>query len=997
MMRFIARIWLVLVFGCAIAAAAAPAALGAFGVSKWEAGTCINHTCTYKSVEENHSEAFTQAAGHPQWGITTFELNHKKGLIAEEPEGAPLKRVRVDVAPGLASDPQAPLTPTTHEKCSIEAFKKNACPAGTEVGTNELTVLSSASGLDVPVTGSVYNLEPEAVEEGLGGIPLLFGIHVEIPLLANEHVFLKGYVSWAKDPRLEARGIPSGDYHEYFEINNINNTNPVLKSQLNFNGRAGGNFLTLPSECSSTTTNYIELESWTKEISTAVTHTPVGVEGCDKVPFAPSAEVKPETSQSDQPDGATTLVKVPQHAGPEEINTADIRDAHLTLPEGLTLNAAAARGLKACAPAQIAIGTTNKVECPEASKVGEVTIEADLPAKSLTGNLYLGAPAGEPITGPPYTVYLDAESPKYGVSVRLKGQVNPNPTTGRLETTFLENPQQPSSEIILKLKGGPQAPLANPLTCGSENVQALFTPYTGEAAYLNLTPFVTGGCLSPIPFSLTQSTGAAPTTGGTSTSFTLGLARSDGQQYLSRLSTTLPSGLVGRIPSVPLCGEPQAQKGECGAASQIGTATVAVGAGSEPYEFSGPVFLTGPYNGAPYGLSIPVPAVAGPFNLGTVVTRTAINVDPYTGRVIATSALPTIVGGVPLRLRSLSVLANRPNFLLNPTNCGPLETTTTLTSTFGTNQSISTPFKATGCDALAFNPKFSASSNAKTSRANGASLNVTVGYPAGSQANIKSVFTALPKQLPSRVSTLNHACLQATFNADPLACPSNSRVGEAVVTTPVLPDKLTGPAIFVSHGGAAFPDLDIVLKGDGVTVILVGNTNITNGITSSNFATVPDVPVSSFELKLPAGPNSALTAIGNICKQSLVMPTTITAQNGKVIKQNTKISVSGCPGVRRSHRLKILSHRVRGHMAIIVVKVPAAGRVSGSGKNLRRISKHPRRAQKVTLRLPLSGAGVRALRVHHRAHHRLVVRVRVSFVPKAKGPSSVAFTRVVFK
>jgi hypothetical protein len=274
---------------------------------------------------------------------------------------------------------------------------------------------------------------------------------------------------------------------------------------------------------------------------------------------------------------------------------------------------------------------------------------------------------------------------------------------------------------------------------------------------------------------------------------------------------------------------------------------------------------------------------------------------------------------------------------------------------------------------------------------------VTVGYPAGSQANIKSVFTALPKQLPSRVSTLNHACLQATFNADPLACPSNSRVGEAVVTTPVLPDKLTGPAIFVSHGGAAFPDLDIVLKGDGVTVILVGNTNITNGITSSNFATVPDVPVSSFELKLPAGPNSALTAIGNICKQSLVMPTTITAQNGKVIKQNTKISVSGCPGVRRSHRLKILSHRVRGHMAIIVVKVPAAGRVSGSGKNLRRISKHPRRAQKVTLRLPLSGAGVRALRVHHRAHHRLVVRVRVSFVPKAKGPSSVAFTRVVFK
>jgi hypothetical protein len=328
------------------------------------------------------------------------------------------------------------------------------------------------------------------------------------------------------------------------------------------------------------------------------------------------------------------------------------------------------------------------------------------------------------------------------------------------------------------------------------------------------------------------------------------------------------------------------------------------------------VYLTGPYNGAPYGLSIPVRAVAGPFDLGTVVTRVGINVDPYSARVVATSALPTIVGGVPLRLRTIGVAVTRPHFLFNPTNCGVLGTDTTLTSTLGTMQSLSSPFQATNCGALPFKPKFTASSNAKTSRPKGASFTVKVGYPKGAQANIKSVFVSLPKHLPSRLSTLSKACLAAAFEGNPFSCPSASFVGSVRVKTPVLPDMLTGPAIFVSHGAAAFPDLDLVLKGDGVTVILVGNTNIARGITTSNFASIPDVPVSSFEVKLPTGPYSALAAFGNLCKQKLTMPTTITAQNGKVIKQNTKISVSGCHKVhkhKRKRHHKRHRHHVRSH------------------------------------------------------------------------------------
>ncbi len=440
---------------------------------------------------------------------------------------------------------------------------------------------------------------------------------------------------------------------------------------------------------------------------------------------------------------------------------------------------------------------------------------------------------------------------------------------------------------------------------------------------------------------------------------------------------------------MPLCGEPQAQAGTCGAASEIGKATAHVGAGSEPYSFTGPVYLTGPYGGAPYGLSIPVPAVAGPFDLGSgpcdcVVTRVAIGVDPYTARVIATSSLPTIVKGVPLRLKSLSVAVTRPNFLFNPTNCGPLSTDSGLISTFNTIQNVSSPFQAANCSALAFKPSLKASTVGKTKKLNGASLQVDLTQPAH-QANIKSVFAQLPVQLPARLTTLQQACPEVTFKQNPRICPIGSLVGGATVTTPVLPGRLSGPAYLVSHGGLAFPDLDVILEGDGVRVILTGNTNIKKGITSSTFAAIPDVPVSSFALNLPIGPHSALAANGNLCAGRLAMPTTIVAQNGKQVKQSTTISVSGCP-------VRIVRHRVRGNTAYLTVQTYAPGRLSGKGNNLASVSRSLKQAQRtVTLKVPLSRAG--------RRHKRpLKVRVRVGFVPKSKGePRSIAYVTVRFK
>ncbi|MFI4989603.1 MAG: hypothetical protein ACHQHO_01635 [Solirubrobacterales bacterium] len=969
------------------------AAQAAFGPEVFEDGSCVNKTCTYASVEANRKEAFTQAAGHPPWGGTKFIMKHSGSNV----EGSSVKRIRVDIPPGLAANPQAP-----QPKCTVAQFQSNpkGCPSSSIVGTTEMEAVAEPLGVPLALPsleGTVYNLDPPA------GLPLDFGIAVEPAgeLVSPFRLFLEGHVDW------------SGDYHEYFEINNVpheatvnallpvNAPLKVLMSKLNFNGHAGGNFLTLPSACSSSTTSHLELESWSGEVAGTDTHTPVGVEGCDKVPFAPSTTVTPESgagSQPDGPDGVTTVVQVPQKQKENEINTSDIRDAHVTLPEGLTLNPAAAHGLEACSAAQIGIGTRNPVTCPAGSRVGSVAIETDLPPGTLTGSVFLGSPSGGAITDPPYTIYLDAES-NVDVSVRLQGTVTPNPETGRLEVTFANNPQLPFSELSLTLNGGDHAPLANPLTCAAASTDFLFTPYTGGAAASGSTPFSPGGCPESPPFALAQSTATSAPNAGAYTNYTFNLARNDGNQYLGKLSTVLPPGLVGAIPSVTLCEGVQAQAGSCTAASQIGTATASVGAGGDPYPFTGPVFLTGPYAGAPYGLSIPIHAAAGPFDLGNVVTHATINVDPHSSRVIATTTdLPSIFKGVPLRLRDISVVVNRKSFLFNPTNCGPLSTDTALSSTLGATQGLSSPFAVGNCGALPFKPNFSAATSASTNptqlKANGASLRVNLLQNAH-EANIHSVVAELPKSLPSRLTTLQKACPAATYEANPFSCPPGSKVGSATVSTPVLPAPLKGPAYLVSHGGEAFPDLDLLLEGDGgVRVILESKTEIKAGITKSTFGSIPDVPVSSFVLELPEGPNSALTAVGTLCTQTLAMPTTITAQSGAVIKQNTPIAVAGCNGHGKGRtRIKILSKKIKHNKLVLRVQIFAPGRVSVKNRDLRTTYKKFAKAGKFTIKVPLSRKGVKG-----QLAHKLKFKARVGFLPKSKAESiSVAFAQIGFR
>ena len=1011
---------LALLVGAIVAMSASAAQ--AFGVAEFFAANCnaASPNCKKPAKESEEkekaeAEGYTKAGGHPPFGVTDFTVATKEsggGMVA--PEGV-VDHVRTDVAPGLSTNPQAV------PKCSLAEFGTEVAPgtfagptcnANTIIGTNKVVVYVELANLDLPIEGTVYNLEQAK------GLASEFGVALPLPEFITKsptqlyaHTIIEGHVETATD------------YHDYFEIK-VSPELPLISSRLSFTGNIGegkapfgsGGFLTNATSClgaGPATTSKITLESEEGAKAEAKYTTPIGIDECDAVPFGdtvgPTFGLTPENTHSDAPDGITTSVTEAHDLTPTGTDSSQVKSATITLPEGLTLNPAAANEItKACTPSQIGIGTLAPVTCPAESKVGTVTLDVPgLPTneeepEALHGTLYLGASDESGIiTKPPYVMYIDAESARYGLSVRLKGQVTPDPVTGRLTATFGDTPgqppEQPFSNLVLHFNTGQNAPLANPLACGAAATQARFDQYANPGNEFSpaIEPFIvdnasTGGaCPATPPLTVAQTTANATANAGGHTSYTFSLGRPEGNQYLSTVKATLPAGLVGAIPTATLCPEAQAAGGGCPATSQIGEANVTAGSGGT-YLFKGPVYLTGPYSGAPYGLSIQVPAVAGPFNLGTVITRSKLDIDPYTARVTATTVLPRIQQGVPLRLRGITVTINKPGFLFNPTSCAAQATDTTLTGFINpanndgsATQTLSSPFQVGNCNALKFKPTFKAVTSSRTSKANGASLETTLNEVPG-DANVKSVKVQLPKALPSRLTTLQKACPAATFEADYRKCPPGSFVGGARANTPTLPGKLQGPAILVSHAAEAFPDLDLVMEANGVRSVLVGNTDIKKGITTTTFASTPDVPVSSITVNLPIGAHSALAANGNLCANPLVMPTTMTGQNGTVVKQNTTIKVNTC-GVR------VVGHKVVGSNAYITVQTFAPGRISGKGASLAtRFRKLGKAQKKATIIVPLSRNG----RNRHRPFN---VKLRIGFVPKAKGqPSSVSFVTVRF-
>jgi hypothetical protein len=595
--------------------------------------------------------------------------------------------------------------------------------------------------------------------------------------------------------------------------------------------------------------------------------------------------------------------------------------------------------------------------CPDGSKVATVTIKTPLLPHPLVGAAYLAAQEANPFDSV-LAIYLVAEDPVSGSLVKLPGEVQlckaageviagmTCEVLGQLISTFEENPQLPFEDAELHFFGGERAPLATPSRCGTYTTEAVYAPWSGSAPVRSTTSFeINAGpnhtrCVyagEALPFSPTLTGGGLSVNAGWFSPFDATFSRLPGEQNMQSIEVHLPPGLSAILSNVELCPEPQANLGECGPNSLIGETTVGVGVGGEPYTVSGGKFyLTGPYNGkgactvgeagcAPFGITFVVPAKAGPYDFADtknnhpacdcVLVRGKIEVNPITAAVTITSnppglpdSIPTSIEGIPLEVQHVNAITTRNDFQFNPTNCDRMEVASTIHSSEGAADVVSVPFQVTNCAVLAFKPSFEVSTSGKTSRADGTSLSVKLTYPKapfGTQANIKSVKVDLPKQLPSRLTTLQKACTAKQFETNPAGCPGASIVGHATAVTPLIPVPLTGPAYFVSYGGAKFPELVIVLQGYGVTLDVHGETFISKaGITSSTFHTIPDAPVGSFELNLPEGPYSALAANGNLCKSKLVMPTAFVAQNGAEIHESTKISVTGCAKAAKTKKSK---------------------------------------------------------------------------------------------
>jgi hypothetical protein len=730
--------------------------------------------------------------------------------------------------------------------------------------------------------------------------------------------------------------------------------------------------LSLPTSCTGPLQTTVEDDAWTQPgvfQSTASTEPLPAMDGCNRLPFAPAIKVTPDGSGGSEPTGLNVDVHVPQDLtlNARGLAESQVRDITVALPEGVAINPAGGDGLEACSEALIgyegfreyadepgvrspafssrlpgSVGASEALHpginfCSNGSKIGTVTIHTPLLPNPLEGAVYLGAQEANPF-GSLIAMYIVAQDPVSGVLVKLPGVVHLT-ASGQIVSTFEDTPQLPFEDAELHFFGGERAPLASPARCGSYTTNAVFTPWSGSEAVGASSRFdVTSGphgsaCPgASLPFNPSLTAGTTSIQAGGFSPFTMTMSREDGDQNLQAISLHMPAGLSGLLAGVELCPEPQADQGTCGPNSQIGETTVSVGLGGNPFTVKGgKVFITGPYKGAPFGLSIVNPAKAGPFDLehtqanhpacDCLVVRAKLEVDPTTAAITVTSdndgpyRIPTILEGIPLQIKHVNVTVGRPGFIFNPTGCNKTQITGILSSAEGASRVLSVPFQATNCATLAFAPKFAVSTSGKTSKANGAGLSVKLTYPKapfGSQANIAKVKVDLPRQLPSRLTTLQKACTAAQFRSNPAGCPAASVVGHAKAITPLIPVALEGPAYFVSNGGEAFPNLIVVLQGYGVTIDLVGDTFISKaGITSSTFKTVPDAPVGSFELTLPQGKFSALAANGNLCKSKLAMPTEFLAQNGLVIHQSTKVAVTGCAKHKAKRGKRRGGHRGR--------------------------------------------------------------------------------------
>lgn len=929
----------------------APSAQGAFGIANWEALTCKENKdtpnvgeapivglpplakdpgqCTKAEDPEHEERWFTQAAGHPNFGITDFTLNTVPNVPPAEgkigfPEGF-VKDIVVDTPEGLSVNPEAV------PQCTIVQLEETKCSPAAQVGVNYLTVAAqSPECLPKPpgkcanarVALPVYNLVP------FNGVPSMVGFQTTF----KHEVFIVGSL----DPV---------DQHVTFTISDIDppgaESPPIIGSRLVFNGIAGnGTYLTMPSNCGPGQTSNLfvdshgppfAVESLSDEASFT---TAVGASGCDKVPFDPTIAVDTQGGAVDSPEATTVNVGIPFDPN-EPIANSYLQTAKVVLPEGMSINPSSANGLVPCTDAQFAKGTDDPITCPAASKIGTVEVQTpSLPADSLTGTVYVAQPAqngpGAASSGEQFRIFIHAGSERYGVNVRLIGNITPNLTTGQLTAVVANNPQATFSSFKLRLNGGAKGTLTSPPLCTPSQTTSQLTPWSGQADATPTSSFTLssdpsgGPCpktLGERPFAPTYKVASDTPAAGAYSTLRVNITRSDGQQELKVANVTLPKGLTGKLAGIPYCSESaiaaaekasgtaEAASSSCPASSQLGTTTTAAGSGSGPLKIDGKAFLAGPYKGAPLSMVVITPAVAGPYDLGTVVVRAALNVNPSTAQVNAVSdPIPNVFGGIKLDLRSIDVNIDRSQFMINPTNCTS-QSSSGVINGGGSDPSnpgafssyaVSAPYQVSGCNNLGFKPKLFTRLSGPTKRAKNPKIRAILEAREG-DANISRAALTLPHSLFLDQSHIKTVCTRPQLASH--TCPEAAVYGHAEAITPLLSNPLKG-AVYLVSSNDKLPNLVADLRGQ-VDIQLRGVISSKNGGLKTVFPEAPDVPVKKFILNMQGGKKSLLVNSTNTCKEKQTAVLNLKGQNGKQVKNNKyKLNISSCGGKKKGGKKK---------------------------------------------------------------------------------------------
>jgi len=915
----------------------------------WQAGTCTEDPITEQCTPESPTAKFFRVAGgHPPIGFTQYIVKQEEFEAGKTVPIGSVKTIHVDLPPGLTVNPQA-----TETLCTMAQFNTPlppaqgegpSCPLSSQVGEERLTVKVSegpGKGTEVPPTPGATRVPLFNLEPGFGE-PARFGFKVGAPG-SKKTLILETSVAW------------EGDYHESFTIK-LPTPNPgslSWKSRLvNFGNKttegSDGTYITNPTTCFSAQlppyegiyTTFLRAEpAAAPEPGFPASATPFGSDlsvpegltqtGCASVPFEIDLSVAPGTTQVDSPATPTIETTLPFKPADKQ-SQSHLRNASITLPQGMGLNPSAANGLQSCTDAQFGKGTRNPIACPAASKIGTVEVETPpLPAGTLKGTAYLGEQLSrDPESGEEFRLFVAAESAQYGISARLIGNTSANPKTGQLRATFSETPQVPFTSVKVHLDDS-KGVLSSPPTCSPADTNGRFEPWSTPNSTRNVPTSFTlstapngGSCpktLAERAFTPSYMAKSDSTKANAYSPFRVHIGRKDGEQEVKGVDVTLPKGLAGKLTGIPYCPESAlvAAAGASGAseqagascpASEIGTTSTEAGTGATPLSIGGKAYLAGPYNGAPLSMAVVTPAVAGPFDLGNVVVRVALFVDPKTAQVNAVSdPIPDVFGGVKLDLRTIDVNVDRSKFMHNPTNCNAGAVSGVLNGGGSdptdpaafSSYPVSAPYQATGCQNLGFKPKLHTrlfGGPGTTERAKHPKLRAILETRDG-DANVLRSALALPRALFLDQSNIRTVCTKPQLASG--TCPKAAIYGHAQAKSPLLGKPLRGPVYLVSSNNK-LPDLVADLRGQ-INIQLHGVISSVRGGIKTVFNQVPDAPVSKFILRMEGGKQKGLLINSrNLCTGGpLSSVMNLKAQNGKKLRnKNLPLKVSGCSGRR---------------------------------------------------------------------------------------------------